>query len=892
MSQRLDEVRELYRRGLRANNAWRPAEAAKLLRRALRLLDRLTADAAVDAATLGADAVDADLADAGAAVDVEAADAVELRTRILISLAPADAEIRGADSALEYLRSAEALLGSVPDEVLRIELTAKVAGQRGLILGRASRLEESIASLSVAVAARERACAAGEPSHIGLATSLLNRGTMHTSAGHPGPAARDFRRLLRVVESGLSDGRSDRDELNLLDAKALHGLAALAWRVGDIPKALWYYEKTFARYSELIPSALPKLRMDQAEALLSAGLAEDAARQLDEALPELRRLRNHQNEAEAELLRATAALAVGDLAGVRNWASSAQRRFRRRGNQYLSSRAALIRLRATVDEALARDRVPANLAGKALALADTLARLDLIDQSGVARMLAVRLELRRGEVAEAVEHLALVPKPRRVTPVDHRMLRRLCLAELAVARGNRRQAFAQARAGLAELSRFRDRMGGVELVSGTAMHGRALGQLAIRLVIEHSRAPARQLFGWLERTRAQVYRYQPLPPPEDPVLAEKVSEYRYLSREVQQAHLAGRPSRDLAARHAALGREVMRLGWRDSPWGQPRPMAGIDEVVDALGDRAMISYLSTNDVMMALVVVAGRVRLVPLGDAREIIVAAQELHADLDALSPDTLSTLMAQAVAGSAVRRARQLDERLLRPLAALLGDRELVVIPTGALYAVAWAVLPSLRGRPLVVAPSATAWLAAHRSDRQDGATVLVGGPGLAAAVGEVNGLSKYHPAAETLNAEEATVQDVLRALDGAALAHLAAHGAHEPENALFSKLELWDGALFAHEVARLRRPPQHVVLAACELALSRIRPGDEALGFAGALLSAGGRTVTAAVTRVGDQAAAAAMADYHRQLAAGAAPATALAEAAAVDPLRRPFICLGAS
>ena len=127
---------------------------------------------------------------------------------------------------------------------------------------------------------------------------------------------------------------------------------------------------------------------------------------------------------------------------------------------------------------------------------------------------------------------------------------------------------------------------------------------------------------------------------------------------------------------------------------------------------------------------------------------------------------------------------------------------------------------------------------------------------------------------------------------MAHLAAHGTHEPENALFSSLELADGALHAHEIARLRRPPEHVVLAACELALARIRPGDEALGFAGALLAIGCRTVTAPVTRVGDAAAAAAMTDYHRRLAAGAAPAVALAETTAVDPLRRPFISLGAS
>jgi tetratricopeptide (TPR) repeat protein len=818
-------------------------------------------------------------------------ESVELRTRILISLAPGDAEISGLATGLEDLRLAEILLESMPDQAVRTELTAKLAGQRGVVFGRANQLDESIAQLDIAVAIRDRAYATGGGNHASLATSLLNRGSMHNVAGHPGPAARDFSRLLRVVESGQADSRSDAEELAVLYVKAQHGLAALAWRVGDIPRALSYYEKTLAGYARLMPSALPKARMDQAEALLTAGLSEDAARQLDEALPELLRLRNHQNVAEAELLRATAAFSEGDLAAARKWASSAKRRFERRGNESLGSRAALIRLRADVDDALDRDRVPANLASKALALAETLAKLDLIDQAGLARMLAVRLELRRGELAAAAEHLALVPKPRQVTPVDHRMLRRLCLAELAVAGGDRRQAYAQARAGLAELSRFRDRMGGVELVSGSAMHGRALGLLAVRLVIEHSRSPARQLFGWLERTRAQVYRYQPLPSPADPVLAEKVSEYRYLSREVQQARSTGAWKRELASRHAALGREVMRLGWRDTPWGQPRPVARVEEVIAELGDRAMISFLAVKDVIMAVVVVAGRVRLVPLGDVHEVIVAAQEMHADLDALSPDLLFGPMAKAVSDSAVRRATHLDARLLRPLAALLRDRELVVIPTGALYAVAWGALPSLRGRPVVVVPSATAWLAAQRSDRQAGATVLVSGPGLPAAVGEVAGLRRYHPNAEVLDAEQATVPEVLQALDGAALAHVAAHGAHEPANALFSRLELWDGALFAHEMARLRRPPQHVVLAACELALSRIRPGDEALGFAGALLSAGVHTVTAAVTRVGDVAAASAMADYHRQLAAGASPAMALAEATAVDPLRRPFICLGA-
>jgi CHAT domain-containing protein len=164
------------------------------------------------------------------------------------------------------------------------------------------------------------------------------------------------------------------------------------------------------------------------------------------------------------------------------------------------------------------------------------------------------------------------------------------------------------------------------------------------------------------------------------------------------------------------------------------------------------------------------------------------------------------------------------------------------------------------------------------------------LPAARGEIDKLATHYRTAKLMSGARATVKSVLEALDGAKLAHIAAHGAHEPENALFSRLELSDGALFAHEMAGLRRPPRQVVLAACELALNRIRPGDEALGFASALLASGSQTVIAPLSKVGDQASAAAMDDYHRGLAVGASPAVALADAVAVDPMRRPFVCLG--
>jgi tetratricopeptide (TPR) repeat protein len=843
-------------------NALRPHEAVVQLRRALRLL--------------------------GDEIDPAQA---ELRVRILISLAYSDAEERGFDDGLAHLRTASTVLPEVPEHRIRAQLDATIEAQHGLMLMRVGRFDESVDVLDRAVAVGERATAQGFPDPFALGSNLLNRGLANSGAGRPAQAQRDLLRSVFVAESGIRDGSSDA-RLALLAAKANHNLGVVAWRVNDIPVALRHYREAERSFEELDPSILPQLRLAQADALLAAGLAEDAARNLDGALPEMLRHRDHRNLAAAEVTRASAALVDGDHAAARKYASSARRRFLRRGNAAWAAIAALIRLRSEAVAALDRGRAPAALPGKALALAEELKSLRLTDEAAVARMLAVRLLLRRGAIDEAAEQLALVPRPRRVTPVDHRMLLRLCKAELAVARGRWRAAFAQASGGLAELSRMRDRMGGLELVSGTAVHGRELGDLAVRLVLERSRSAARTLFRWLERTRAQIYRYEPLPPLDDPELTERVQQYRMLSREMQQVRLAGRRTAELNTRHVTLQREITQLGWRDGPWGRSRPIAELDEVAERLGDRALISFVVSGQDISAVVVADGRARLVRLGRAADTASAARELRADLDALSPDHLLPHIAEAVAGSARVRAARLDEQLLGPLASIIGDRELVVVPTGDLYAVAWGALPSLRGRPVSVAPSATAWLTAMRTPAHPGGIVLAAGPDLRAAEAEIGGLCAFYPDAELLDGDRAGVQVILSAVDGARLVHLAAHGTHEPENALFSRLEVADGALYAHEMSRLRRPPEHVVLAACELALARIRPGDEALGFAGALLAIGCRTVTAPVTRVGDAAAAAAMTDFHRRLAAGASPTVALAETTAVDPLRRPFVSLGAS
>ncbi|WP_246019254.1 CHAT domain-containing protein [Saccharothrix australiensis] len=820
---------------------------------------------------------------------------LEVRTRLLNTLAFCLAETGSLEDGLAQMAAARAAPDGISDQALRDELYSLVDGNRGVLLCRVGRIDEGIAQLDADIAFNERRLAeatragtTGDPRVIAelLITGLSNRGMAHAYRTDQGPdrAIADLDRAAALAE---------RYGFQIRAAIATHALGNVLQRAGDVPAALRRYSEAQRAFQELEPGLLMRLRIDQAEALISVGLADEAGTLLDDVLPELRRQRIGQDVAEAELLRAAAALLDNDLVLAKRMANAARRKLARRGSPAWAAVASLIALRVDALKALDGPRPSATVVHRALALAAELAELKLYDQAAFAQVLAARLEVRRGNTEHAGRLLRDIPKFRRIAPIDHRMLLRLCRAELALARGNQRVALAQAKAGLDELGRMRDRLGGLDLVSGTALHGRELGELAVRLVLAGGDSPAvaRRLFTWLERTKAQLYRYERFESAADPVLAERITEVRQLSRALLRARLDGLPTAKLVSRLAASQRDAMRLGWSASPWGRPRPVATADDILPRLGDRALVTFASSDDEMIAVVLAGGRVRMVRLGAADPITEAARRLHADLNALAPDHQPPPLVEVISASARREAERLDRALLAPLAAMIGDRELVVVPTGALYVVPWGVLPTCVNRPTVVTPSATAWLSSSRSDTEPGSGVLlVRGPGLQAAQGEIDRLAGYHADARLLGVSDAKVVTVLEALDGVALAHVAAHGEHEPENALFSKLELVDGALFAHEVGQMRRPPRRVVLAACELALNRVRPGDEPLGFAGALLAGGTRTVIAASSKVGDEPSAAAMADFHRNLANGASPAVALADAIATDPLRRPFVCLG--
>ena len=170
-----------------------------------------------------------------------------------------------------------------------------------------------------------------------------------------------------------------------------------------------------------------------------------------------------------------------------------------------------------------------------------------------------------------------------------------------------------------------------------------------------------------------------------------------------------------------------------------------------------------------------------------------------------------------------------------------------------------------------------------------LLVAGPDLAHAAAEVTAIAKIYPGSRLLLAESATVSATLRGLDGSPLAHLAAHGHDERENFLFSRLDLADGPLMAYDIQQLAAPPGQVILSACDVGRSVVRPGEELLGFTAALLYIGTATVISSVARVADDAAVGVMTAYHRRLTAGAGRPRRSPRPAAAEPFS-PFVCFG--
>jgi CHAT domain-containing protein len=844
VSTSIDRAAARYAAGVAAGTDGHPVVAARQLRSALRHLD----------GRRSADPMERPVA--------------ELCGRILISLAGVEAERGRASLGFRLLDEAESLIPA--------QLRGLLRGQRGVLLQRTGRDELAMREYDAAIA-----LLGAQPDLVDLVKALSNRGSVHLRAGRIRLSRADLHRSAEIAR---------RNGLTMLAAIVTHNLGDLELLSGDLPSALSTFAGVADVYQDLAPGLLPDLATDRARALLAAGLFGEADRELEAAVAQTRARRLSYAQGRALLARAEAALLAGRPAAARTWAAEARARLLRRHNVRHAALAELLALRA----GFAATAAPATVADRGLALADKLNGLGLGEDSLVAGMLTVRALIACRRVAEAERELARQRRPRGSDRLDTRLLRRLTHAELATAAGRPAQAARHLRAGMATLQRYRSQLGCLDLQTGAAVHGRDLAAAGLSAAV--ASGSAAKVYRWSELARAQALLLPPVRPPEDARAAAALEELRQARGALREAELCGAPTGALRRRSEALQRVIREHAWSAAGPGTATTPAPMQAVMAELAEAAMVVYLRDGAVLWALVMVDGSARLVRLGSLADAEEALLRLRADLDAQAGRVLRSRLAGAVAEVTRRDAAALAAAVLDPVLGLIGDRDLVVVPTGALMTVPWAVLSGCAQRPVTVAPSATTWRVARgRRDARMGGpalarTLLVAGPGNERGEAEVRAIAAISAHATVLTGSAATPAATLARLGDVRIAHLAAHGHHAADNPLFSALDLAGGPLMGYDLQRADGTPGVVVLSSCDLGLTSVRPGDETLGMITVLLSTGSSTVVASVSRVADDTAMTIMINYHLATSRGLPPAVALAAATKPAHLAS-FVCFGA-
>ncbi|WP_030441616.1 CHAT domain-containing protein [Actinoplanes subtropicus] len=820
------------------------------------------------------------------------------RGRVLVSLAWVESERGNVALGFRLLDEAEPLLPAGGRAVLH--------AQRGLMLWRKGRNGQALAEFDRAVAGLNE-----RDAPLDLVKALNNRSIIAFEGGRAGPSREDLYRGLRIAT---------RHDFTMMTAVIQVNLGCVAVAAGDLPAALGFFATARPAYEVVCPGRLGNLAMERSRALIAAGLFGEADRELAAAVAMSAAQSQDHIRAEALQTRAEAALLAGRPAAAAAWSADARADFLRRGNRRRAALAELLGLRAALpspslpspspspsplpqaqagsravlappsSEAQAGSRAvlpspseaPDGLARRCRRLAGRLRRFGMDEDARVALLVAARaLAATRPRTARRL--LAEAGSPGRLDRLDTRLVWRLARAELAASAGRPAAASRELAAGMATLHRYRGRFGCLDLQTGASAHGRDLARAGLAAAVAAGR-PA-DIFRWAERGRAQALRLPQVRPPDDPETASALEELRQTRQALRAAEVAGAPVAALRGRADALQRRIRESAWQVRGAAGGSRVATLAAVRARLGGAVLVSYVSDGVTLHTLVADDRAVELLALGSLAAAEEAIRRLRADLDTGAGRAMPARLAAAVAAATRGDARTLQDAVLTPLLARIGDRPLVVVPTGLLMTVPWGMLPACAGRPVTVAPSATSWLAA--AGRAEGPSLVVAGPGILRSEEEITEISSLHLGSVVLSGSAATPAATLAALDGAGVAHLAAHGRHEAENPLFSSLDLHGGPLLGYDLPRLERPPGVVVLASCELGVTEIRPGDESFGMASALLAAGTSTVIASVGRVADVPATDAMVGLHRALVAGVPPAAALAGVAAGTG----FVCLGA-
>ncbi|MBI3954139.1 MAG: CHAT domain-containing protein [Chloroflexi bacterium] len=238
------------------------------------------------------------------------------------------------------------------------------------------------------------------------------------------------------------------------------------------------------------------------------------------------------------------------------------------------------------------------------------------------------------------------------------------------------------------------------------------------------------------------------------------------------------------------------------------------------------------------------------------------------------------------------ELHRLLLEPLQAEL-TRRVVVVPTGLLYYVPFHALWDgahylVEGHEVSYAPSASvlAFCLGKGQERWERALVLAPDDAQLPHIRrEAEAVARLFPQAESAVGPRATTALFKASAPLTDVIHIASHGVFRGDNPLFSTIKLGDGWLSVGDVYGLNLQSSLVTLSACDTGVNHVAPGDELLGLARGFIYAGTPSLLVSLWTVNDEATADLMELFYKRLRAGATRGAALREAQLHTMAHRP-------
>ncbi len=766
---------------------------------------------------------------------------------------------------------AVATLESAAQQLTGID-SATASAQLALVLHRAGRDNASMDAWDAAIDAFR---AAKSPRF--EARAYFNRGIIRAEWGDFDAAESDLSEATKINES-------IGDEFEMVGIA--HNRGYIAARQGNLARALQWFDDS-QRRATLLDVQRPEILLDRAETLTEAGMFAEARAVVENAIGLLETLGQSADLAEACLSAAKICLAQRQEPRAQDWARRARLEFESQGRLRWVSMARYY-------EVLSKSAWPPDKRAIALLeVSEALKSAGWTSCSFGADASAVDLLLQAGKHEEARIPLARLQQLQKGGANLDRLLAWIAETRFRASEGRIVAAGRSMDAAVNALLAHQAANGSTELrVQGAGRADEAVA-LAMRLG-QTSHSPVRTL-GWIERIR---FSQEPRGMEEDPEMARRLEELRKVTGRVDSAPLEPQEHHRLRATQRALEELVRRRARHAVPREDQRVISSRD-LVSRLEESVLVEYIPSGDRLNALVFEQGRGRCVDLASVAEVRRAVAGLRM--------TMIGLVA-AHPDSKASTSTQLDNRL-QALSSLLIDAldlsdsktEIVVVPWGAVGSVPWGTLPVFESRPVMVAPSATAWARAdqhnHRTeDPSQPNVVVVCGPGLLHSPEEAKAVREiWGPDTRVLDGDEATVEAVMAVLASADLVHFATHGSFRSDSPLLSSLQLADGPLTGYDVSRLHRVPTTVVLSCCETGMTDAdSPGT--FGLSGLLLASGARSIVASVIPVVDECAFHFTIPFHRELKAHGRVADALVyarrESSSSDYSGLGFCCFGAT